>query len=59
VSSSILVKGGTIRITLSMRTPVEVGAYLRGRYRVTNISKQPRKIYLSDASPRPDRMVAG
>lgn len=48
VSSSILVKGGHIRITLTMRTPVQIGQALTGAYRVQNISNAPRKIQLRE-----------
>ena len=46
VSSSRLVKGGNIRITAVIGTPVQVGHALRVTYRVTNVSKVTRKIRL-------------
>lgn len=46
VSSSRLVQGGNIRITVSIDTPVQAGHALRVTYRVRNVSKQPRKIEL-------------
>ena len=47
VSSSRLVKGGAIRITATIGTPVQVGHPLRVTYRVTNVSKVTRQIRLA------------
>jgi hypothetical protein len=46
VSSSRLVLRGTVRITVTIDSPVETGHALHVTYRVRNVSKQPRKIQL-------------
>jgi len=49
VSSTRLVKGGHIRITATIDTPVRVGHPLKVTYRVTNVSTVTRKIKLAFA----------
>ncbi len=46
VSSSGLVEGGTVRITVTIHTPVQVGHVLRGRFTVRNVSNEPQEIHL-------------
>jgi hypothetical protein len=44
VSSTRLVDGGRLRVTVTIATPVQVGSPLTGTFRVKNVSKVTRKL---------------